>query len=113
MAAERRKYTRYKIGNAVSIIPEGVYQVTDISEGGFCFKCQSHIPIPEKLMTDIINSVIPLEEIQARKIWVSLHENAIFNIPCLIKVGAKFGKLRKEQKQKLEKLIESLSTNID
>ena len=106
MAQERRKHTRYEIGNAVVIIPEGVYQIADISMGGFSFKCQSHISIPEILVTDII------EEIRAKKIWLSIYEDGNFNQFSLIKVGAKFGKLKKEQEQKLKKILQRLSTNV-
>jgi hypothetical protein len=106
---ERRKYTRHKIGNALSINPAGVYQVVDIGQGGFCFKCPSHTALPESWEVDILNSCIPLEGFPARKVWVSLYENDKSDQPYLMVVGAKFGKLKSEQKVKLEKILESIS----
>ena len=111
MKKERRKYTRYKIENAVSINPEGVYQLVDISEGGFCFKCHPNSLFPEKWVTDIINSVVHLDEFPTTKIWVSLYKNGQCNIPALMLVGAKFNKLKKDQKSKLLQLIRSASAN--
>ena len=108
---ERRKHTRYEIGNSVSVNSEGAYQIIDISEGGFRFKCPPHTAIADTWVTDIINSVIPLEGVPARKIWVSMYKNGNYNLPSLILVGAKFGKLKQEQKLKLIQLVQSFIPN--
>lgn len=107
---ERRKYSRYEIANAVSINSEGVYQIIDISQGGFRFKCPPHTAIPEDWVTDIINSVIPIEGVSASKVWVSIYENGNTNLPTLMVVGAKFDKLIKKQKVKLMKLLKHISS---
>ena len=109
MEEERRKYPRFKLDNAVSINPNGVYQLEDISEGGFRFKCHPHTSLPETWETDIINSMLSLEEYPARKVWISLRENGQYNLPSLMIVGAKFNKLNKDQKQKLTELLDSIS----
>ena len=84
----------------------------DISQGGFSFKCPSHTSLPETWDVDILNSFIPLEGFPARKVWVSLFENDHSNQPYLMVVGAKFGKLRNQQKMKLGKILESLSKDL-
>lgn len=111
MEEERRKYIRYEIGNAVTINSEGVYQIVDISEGGIRFKCPPHTAISETWITDIINSVITLEGVPVRKMWVSIYQNGDYNLPSLTLVGAKFGKLRKEEKLKLVHLIQNISSS--
>ncbi len=109
MEKERRKYIRYQLENAVTIDPNGVYQLEDISEGGFRFKCHPHTFLPEKWKTDIINSIVSLDEIPARKVWISLRENGEYDLPALMVVGAKFRNLKEEQKKKLKDLLQSLS----
>ncbi|MFC1831129.1 PilZ domain-containing protein [Thermodesulfobacteriota bacterium] len=109
MKEDRRKYTRYEIGNAVSVDSEGVFQIIDISRGGFRFKCPPNTVISETWVTDIINSFIPLERVPVRKIWVSIHGNENYDQPYLIMVGAKFGRFEKEEKLKLINLLESIS----
>ena len=107
MQKERRKHARYSIENAVVISPDGIYQVIDISEGGFRFKCNPLTAVPETWLSDILNSVIPLDELLTKKIWISVNEN--FNVPSLMFVGAKFNDLKEEQKLKLTKLLQSIS----
>ena len=109
MNQERRKHIRYEIQNAVSVDSEGVFQIVDISRGGFRFKCPPHTSISDNWVADIINSVVPIEGVPVRKIWVSIHESERFNQPFIIMVGAKFGKLNKENKLNLIKLLQSKS----
>ena len=112
MREERRKYIRYEIRNTVSVDSKGVFQIVDISRGGFCFKCPPQTEISsDTWVTDIINSFGPLERVTVRKIWVSFHKSVLHNQPLFITVGAKFGKLKKDQKLKLIKLLESISSS--
>ena len=112
LAQERRKHIRYKLENAVSINPEGVYQLLDISRGGFCFRCHPHTVLNDFWETDIINSVIPLENFPAKKIWISLHEDWQLKLPIVMLVGVKFNKLESEQKNNLAKLLKKLEPTI-
>ena len=109
MNKERRKHTRYVIENAVAVDSEGVFQIVDISKGGLSFKCPPHTSISDTWVADIINSVMPIEGVHVKKVWVSIYENERFNQPFLMMVGAKFGKLNKGNKTKLEKLLQNKS----
>lgn len=109
MDQERRKTARYEVENSLSIQTEGVYQVVDISEGGFRFKCPPHTAIPETWQTDIISSIIPLEQFAVRKVWVSIYENGHSDVPALMEVGAKFDFLKEEQEINLKQFMKNLS----
>lgn len=108
MEKERRKYPRFRIDNAVTINPEGVYQLVDISQGGFRFKCHPNTLLPETWETDIINSFIPLEKYSSKIAWLSLIKNKNFNTPELMLIGVKFIKLNREKKQKLTNLLQNI-----
>ena len=109
MVLDRRKNLRYVIRNAVVITPEGVYQIEDISRGGFSFKCHPHTAISESWESEIINSEVPLEGFPSFKVRVYFYENRNSNFPSHIIVGAKFGELQQDQSRKIKKLIDRIS----
>jgi|GEM_PF-1430105 len=107
-AADRRQHKRYPIENSVSVSPHGVFQVTDISKGGFCFKCPPFTPISELWETDIVTSVATLEGFPVNRVWVSMTENST-HAYLPMSVGVKFGKLSQEQGNELAQVIEAMS----
>ena len=105
---ERRQHKRYTIENSVAVSDNGVFQVSDVSRGGFCFKCPPYTAISDFWETDILTPIEQLKDYPVKRVWVSLTENHTHEaLPTV--VGAKFGKLTKEQKELLSRLIETLS----
>jgi hypothetical protein len=95
-AADRREHKRYLIENSVSVSSHGVFQVMDISKGGFCFKCPPYTPISALWETDIVTSVATLEGFPVNRVWVSMTENST-HAYLPMSVGVKFGKLNQKQ----------------
>ncbi len=110
IAEDRRRHKRYKLDNSLSIASLGTFQVTDISRGGFCFKCPPNTFIPDVWETDILTSATFLEGFTARRVWVSLAENGNHEyLPTI--VGVKFGKLTLKQESLLLGLLNNLEIN--
>jgi hypothetical protein len=107
---ERRQHKRYKIDNSVSVGSLGIFQITDISRGGFCFKCPPRTPVADAWDTDILTSVISLERVPAKQVWVSLFENGSHQ-PLSTIVGVKFGKLTAQQESLLLRLLDNLDSS--
>lgn len=107
-AEDRRQHKRYQIDNSVSVSSHGVFQIIDISEGGFCFKCPPYTPISDLWETDILTSVTLLEGLPAKRAWVSMAENGTHEyLPTV--VGVKFGKLTKKQDSLISEIIQTIS----
>lgn len=105
---ERRKHRRYKIENSVSVSTEGIFQINDLSKGGFCFRCPPYTSIPDFWETDILTSDGNLEGVPAKRVWVSMVENSAHEyLPMVVRV--KFGKLTKKQDALLSQVIQSIS----
>ena len=104
---ERRQYRRYKLENSVSISRQGIFQVTDISRGGFCFRCPPYTFLDYAWVTDILSSATSLLGFPALRVWVSVTENSSHEyLPTI--VGVKFGKLTQSQESLLQQLLDSL-----
>ena len=104
---ERRKHRRYKLENSVSVSSQGIFQVTDISRGGFCFRCPPYTPLTDVWVTDILSSVAALQGFPAKRVWVSMTENGTHEyLPTV--VGVKFGKLTQNQESLLLQLLDTL-----
>ena len=104
---ERRQHKRYKLENSVSISSEGIFQVADISRGGFCFTCPPYTPIKDFWVTDIISTVASLKGFPTKRVWVSITENSAHEyLPTV--VGVKFGKLTQNQETILLQLLVTL-----
>ena len=105
---ERRKHRRHRIENSVSISSHGVFQIVDISLGGFRFKCPPHTTIPAYWDTDIITSTASLLGLTAKLAWMSMPESGRHDyVPTV--VGARFGILTDEQRAILSKIIKGIS----
>ena len=107
-AEDRRKHKRYPVENSVSVSPHGVFQVMDISKGGFRFKCPPFTPISDVWETDIVTSVATIEGFPVNRVWVSMSENSS-HAYLPMAVGVKFGELTKEQDKELSQVIEAIS----
>jgi len=105
---ERRQHQRYEIENSVSVTPQGVFQITDISKGGFCLKCPPYTSVSMKWVTDILTPITDLKECLVEKAWAAVHENGNAHLPAIINVGVQFGSLTQDQTSSLTKLIDSI-----
>lgn len=108
----RRQYKRYKLENSVAVSSHGIFQIVDISKGGFRFKCPPDTPVPDSWDTDILASAASLEGLPAKRAWVSMAENGHHEFLPTV-VGAKFGRLTKDQDSILSQLIEAVSQGDD
>jgi len=52
--ADRRKHRRYRVDNSLSTSTNGIFQIIDISLGGFSFKCPPYSAIADLWDTDIL-----------------------------------------------------------
>lgn len=105
---ERRQHRRYRLENSVSISSHGVFQIIDISQGGFRFKCPPRTSIPAYWDMDILTSTVTLENLPAKRAWVSMAEDGSHEyVPTV--AGARFGRLTKKQSTLLSQLIGGIS----
>lgn len=105
----RRKNQRHTIENSVMVTNDGVFQLTDISTGGFCFKCSPHADFLEEWVTDILTPTGGLKKYFAEKKWVANYEDDDLHFPPIKKVGVEFRQLSNDQKNHLVELINSSS----
>lgn len=90
---------------------DGVFQMVDISEGGFCFKCPPYRDALDNWIAEIITPIGDLKEYEVEKRWSTIYENGEVHRPSFVKFGVKFGQLTKEQLDNLTNLIVSISWN--
>ena len=109
-AEERRQHPRYELDNSVLVLASGIFQVTDLSSGGLCFKCPPCTSIDDFWEADILTSAENLEGFPGKRVWISIPENGSHEFLPIV-VGAKFGRLTKKQKSRLSQLIKELSRN--
>jgi hypothetical protein len=105
---ERRKHKRYKLENSVSVSDNGIFQIIDISKGGFCFRCPPYTSLSDSWDTDILTLVDKLEGFPAKRVRVSVTENGSHDYLPMV-VGARFGTLTKNQDALLAQLIQTIS----
>ena len=111
-AENRRQCKRHKLKNSVAVSSHGIYQVIDISRGGFRIKCPPRTPVPDFWDTDILSSATALEGFPAKRVWVSMPENGNHqHLPTV--VGVKFGRLTMKQNALLSHFIQSISPGGD
>ena len=108
MTENYRQHKRYKIENSVAVSSQGLFQIIDISRGGFRIKCPSDTSVPDSWNTDILASAASLEGLPAKRVWVSMSENGNHKFLPTV-VGVKFGRLTKNQEALLSELIETVS----
>ena len=105
---ERRQHQRFKIENSVLVSSDGVYQISNIGIGGFCYRCSAHSTIPDFLEIDILTPIMQLQNLPAQRAWLSTLEVGAQEYLQVL-VGAKFGRLKKDQTAHLFQLIKTLS----
>jgi hypothetical protein len=111
-AEERRQHKRYTINNSISISSEGIFQITDISRGGFCFRCPPYTAIADFWKTDILTAGTLVPEVHTKRVWVSVTENGTqMYLPTI--VGAKFRSLTRKQESLLSHIIKAISQGND
>ena len=106
---ERRRHKRYKLDSSLSIGSLGTFQVTDISRGGFSFKCPRYTLISDVWQTDILTSAVFLDGFPANRVWISVAENNTREYLPMI-VGVEFGKLTPKQESLLRRLLDTLES---
>lgn len=106
---DRRQHPRHTVENSIMVTNDGVFQLADVSIGGFCFKCPPHAHVLDEWVTDILTPIGDLTEYVAEKKWVSVYEDGDSHLPSLMKVGVKFVQMTKEQLSHLAELINSIS----
>ena len=90
---------------------DGVFQMVDISEGGFCFKCPPYVDALDNWIAEILTPIGDLKECEVEKKWSEIYENGEVHRPSFMKFGVKFGQLSKDQLDNLTKIICSISDN--
>ena len=95
----RRKQKRRKFTTAVTIYPQGVGRVIDVSSGGIAFRCFHEQCLSEGWRVDIIDAGgCHLAELPVKKIWESTEDQKSGDSICITTVGVKFTGLSSEQK---------------
>jgi hypothetical protein len=102
----RRKQERHHFTNAVTICPEGINQVIDISSGGISFKCRCERCLLTKWKVDIIDTGgLHLYEFPVEKVWGSVEDKQRLADIFKTTVGVKFKSLSPEQASALYQFI--------
>jgi hypothetical protein len=108
LSDDRRKYPRYKIENSIVINADGVFQLVDVSKGGFGFKCALDTSIADQWLSDILTPIKNLLGCLSEKIWQTVYVNPDSDLPMLVHVGVKFNQLTIDQKSNLEECLDSI-----
>jgi len=102
----RRKQQRRKFTAAVTIYPQGVGQVIDVSAGGVAFRCYHEQYLLEGGTVDIIDAGgSHLAELPVKKVWESAGEQKSGDSISVTTVGVKFVGLSPEQQVALYELL--------
>jgi hypothetical protein len=104
---DRRRHQRYKIKNFVVVTIEGIYQLIDISKGGFSFKCSPYTSLQETWLTDILNPLEQLLGYPAKRVWIATPEDSSRELLQML-VGVRFGTLTKKQRSLLAQVIQRI-----
>lgn len=91
------------------VTQDGVFQIIDVSQGGFCFKCPPQANVLDRWISDILTPIGDLKEYLAEKMWVTTYDDGGSHIQLLMNVGVRFGQLTKDQHSHLTKLLSSFS----
>lgn len=103
----RRKQQRHEFPDVVTICPEGVSHVINISSGGISFKCRCEQCPLKRWDVDIVDSKtgIHLQGFPVERIWESAEDNKKYTSILATTVGVKFKSLPLKQQLALDKLI--------
>ena len=103
-----RNYHRHKLDDSIAITTRDIFQVIDLSKGGFSFSCPENTHIPDSWEADILTSAGSLDNYGVQLVWISTAKNGNYKRLSRI-VGAKFRHLTETQNAKLETLINAIS----
>ena len=106
---ERRQHQRHTVQNSIMVNHDGVFQLVDISEGGFSFKCPPYADALDKWIAEILTPIGDLKNCEVEKRWSTIIEDGDFRLPSFMKFGVKFSQLSKDQHKDITKLIGSIS----
>ncbi len=106
---DRRRHQRHPIKNSILVNDEGVFQLVNVSNGGFSFTCPSTANISDEMVADILTPSGDLKELFAEKRWAQINKENDSHPAPLLTVGVKFGELTKDQTNHLDRLINSIS----
>ncbi len=102
----RRKQQRHQFTDTVTICPNGVSQVIDISSGGISFRCRCEHCLSKRWKIDIVDTTgIHLQEFPVEKIWESVEDQKRYGSIYTVTVGVKFNGLSPKQYSALYQLI--------
>ena len=107
--ADRRKHERHVIENSVLITANDIFQLIDISRGGFCVKCPDDIGVEDLQDTIILNPVNQLKGYPAKCVWSARWTDDNHELLPII-AGAEFGDLTKEQTSRLIQVLKGILT---
>lgn len=106
---DRRRHQRHPIKNSILVNDEGVFQLVNVSKGGFSFTCPPIAKISDEMVVDILTPTGDLKELFTEKRWARINKVKDSYPASLLTVGVKFGELTKDQTSHLDKLINSIS----
>ncbi len=98
-----------ELEDSVFVSSDGIFQITNISRGGFCFKCSPFTSISDFLETDILTPIEQLKSFPAKRVRISMAENGSHEL-LPMEVGAEFGILTQKQEVALSQIIQAIST---
>lgn len=102
----RRKQQRHNFPTAVTICPNGVSQVIDISSGGISFKCRCEQCLLKEWQVDIVDSMgTHLIDFHVEKMWESVEDKMNCASMFTTTVGVKFKHLTAKQQLSLYELV--------
>lgn len=91
MNKDSRKHRRHRLTDTFIVYREGVFQVYDLSSGGFAFGCINEQELPEKLTVDIFNDKGGhIWDITIKTVWAKKNINPPKSSIHAVLVGAKF-----------------------
>ena len=104
----RRKQQRHEFPDAVTICPEGISQVIDISSGGISLRCRCEQCLTERWLVDIVDSKrTDVLDFPVEKVWESAGDQKRYPSIFSTRVGVKFKRLSPKQQSALFQLIYS------
>ena len=95
------------IENSVLITASDIFQLIDISKGGFCVKCPDKPGVKDLQDTIILNPVNQLKGYPAKCVWSARWTDDNHELLPII-AGAEFGKLTKEQTRLLLQVLKGI-----
>ena len=106
---DRRKHPRYALRNSIMVNHDGVFQLVDLSEGGFSFKCPPYADVLNEWLSDVLTPIGDLRECPVLRKWGAVFENGDFHQPSFMQFGVEFDSLTEDQHDDLVELIDAIA----